>query len=105
MRPRQRYKVKATIYNKKGHVLAVGENSYYKTHPLQVQFSQKHGNGEQIYLHAEIAALVKLKDWSKAHRIKIERYNRKTGDPLIAKPCPVCQGAIEHAGIQIVEHT
>jgi deoxycytidylate deaminase len=100
-----RYHVKATIFNKRGHVISVGENSYWKTHPLQVELSQKHGNGEQIFLHAEIAALVRLKDWSKAHKIKVERYNRKTGEPLIAKPCPLCKAAIERAGIEIVEHT
>jgi deoxycytidylate deaminase len=96
--------VKATIYNKRGHVIAVGENSYSKTHPLQISLSQKHGNGEQIYLHAELAALVRLKDWSKAYRIKVERYGKK-GEPLIAKPCPICQAAIDQSGIQVIEHT
>jgi len=96
--------VKATIYNKRGHVIAVGENSYSKTHPYQIHLSRKHGNGEQIYLHAEIAALIKLKDKDKAYKIKVERYG-KQGEPLIAKPCPICSAAIAEAGIKIVEHT
>lgn len=84
--------------------MSVGENSYWKTHPLQGELSTKHGNGEQIFLHAEIAALVKLKDWSKAHRIKIERYD-EAGNPKPANPCKLCRAAIERAGIEIVEHT
>lgn len=103
-RPRKKYRLQATIYNKKGHKLSVGENSYWKTHPLQGELSTKHGNGEQIFLHAEIAALVKLKDWSKAHRIKIERYD-EAGNPKPANPCKLCRAAIERAGIEIVEHT
>jgi len=103
-RPRKKYKLQATIYNKKGHVISIGENSYWKTHPFQGEMSKRHGNGEQIYLHAEIAALVKLKDWSKAHRILIERYDEH-GNPKNAKPCKVCKAALERAGIEIVEYT
>jgi len=94
----------AKIYDKRGRLLAQATNSYTKTHPLQVKLSKKYGNGEQIYLHAEIAALVKLKDWSKAYRIDIERYG-KHGQPLIAKPCPICNKAIEKSSIKVVNYT
>jgi len=98
------YKLIATIYDKRGRVVSKGENSYWKTHPMQLDLSNKYGNGEQIYLHAEISAIVKLKDWSKAHKILVERYD-KQGNPALAKPCKLCRKAIEKAGIELVEHT
>lgn len=103
-KPRKQFHIKATIYNKRGHVISEGTNSYWKTHPLQVKIAKSVGRDDAIFLHAEIAALVKLKDWSKAHRIKVERYDSK-GNPLIAKPCKICQAALDRAGITIIEHT
>ncbi len=101
--PRRKYTLTATIYDKRGRVLSREQNSYRKTHPLQSAFSKKYGNGHQIFLHAEIHALIKLKDWSKAYKIKVERYN-KDGTPALAKPCKVCSEALQGAGIEIVEH-
>lgn len=101
---RRKFDIKATIYDKRGRVLSVGLNSYMKSHPFQGELAKKAGRPEAIYLHAEIAALVKLKDWSKAHRIHVERYD-VNGNPVIAKPCPICQSALERTGIQIIEHT
>ena len=102
--PRKQFHLTATIYNKRGHVISRGENSYWKTHPMQVHLAKKAGREDAIFLHAEIAALVRLKDWSKAHRIKIERY-AEDGTPLLAKPCEICERALEKAGIKIIEHT
>ena len=82
----------------------MGKNSYVKTHPLQAKFANQVGLEHKIYLHAEIDALVKLKDWSKAHKIVITRLG-KTGEPLLAKPCPVCERALKMAGITEIEHT
>jgi deoxycytidylate deaminase len=100
-----RQKLKATIYDKRGRVLSVGENSYRKTHPKQAELARAAGREEAIYLHAEIAAIIKLRDnQSKAHRIYVERYG-KNCEPLLAKPCEICQLAIDMAGIDIVEYT
>lgn len=96
--------ITALIYDRKGRLLAVGKNSYVKTHPLQAKFANQVGLEHKQFLHAEIAALVRLKDWSKAHRIVVTRYD-KQGEPVLAKPCPVCQRAINQAGIQHIEHT
>lgn len=101
---KKRHVLTATIYDKRGRVLSREHNSYRKTHPLQSEFSKKYGNGHQIFLHAEIHALIKLKDWSKAYKIKVERYHRD-GSPALAKPCKVCSEALQGAGIQVVEHT
>ena len=104
MKSRKKFKLTATIYNKRGHVIAIGENSYQKTHPLQVKLAHKHGRPGAIFMHAEIQALVRLKDWSKAYKIYIERYG-DDGSPLPAAPCNICRAAIEEAGIVEVEHT
>ena len=96
--------ITAVIYDKKGRVLSVGQNSYVKTHPLQAKHANRAGSPEKQFLHAEVHAIVRCKDLAKAHRIFISRWN-KSGEPLLAKPCPVCQSAIKAAGIKIVEHT
>lgn len=101
---RRKFDIKATIYDKRGRILSVGLNSYMKTHPWQGKLAKNVGRPEAIYLHAEIAALVKLKDWSKAHRIKVERYD-SNGNPVMAKPCEICQSALRRTGIEIIEHT
>ena len=94
--------VKATVYDKKGNILSVGYNSYIKTHPYQAALAKKHGKEEQIYLHAEIAALVKVR--GEPYEIYVERYYRN-GEAALAKPCPICQRAIEEAGVKVVKHT
>jgi len=99
-----RQNLTAIIYDRRGRVISVGKNSYVKTHPLQARFAAKAGRPEAIYLHAEVDALVRLKDWSHAHKIVITRVG-KSGDTLLAKPCESCQRAIEMAGIKVVEHT
>jgi len=93
----------ATITDKKGKVLSVGTNSYIKTHTLQQHYANKAGIPQKPYLHAEIAALVKLKH-GVAHKITVERYG-KSGQPLNAEPCPICKLAIKASGIKYVEYT
>ena len=99
-----RQNMTAIIYDRKGRVISVGKNSYVKTHPLQAKMAKETGNPLAIYLHAEIDALVKLKDWRQAHKIVVTRYN-KSGEPSMAKPCEACCRAIKLAGIKHVEHT
>lgn len=95
--------ITATIYDKKGKVLSVGVNSYVKSHPKQQHFANLARLPEKSFLHAEIAALVKLRH-GMAHKIKIERYG-KSGQPLNAEPCPICKLAIKEAGIKFIEYT
>lgn len=101
---KKRFSVKATVYDKRGRVLTVGENSYSKTHPLQAKYAVSVGLDDKIFLHAEIAALSKLKRFHKPYRIVVERY-LSNGETAIAKPCKVCQAAIESHGITLVEWT
>jgi deoxycytidylate deaminase len=94
----------ALIYNKRGRLLSVGQNSYVRTHPLQARAAREVGKPASIYLHAEIAALVRLKDWSKAHKLVVLRYT-KDGQPAKANPCDICKRVIKLSGIKIIEST
>jgi tRNA(Arg) A34 adenosine deaminase TadA len=67
-------------------------------------YAAKAGMPDKQFLHAEIHAIVKCKDLTRAHKIFVSRWDKK-GLPALAKPCPVCMSAIEAAGIEIVEYT
>lgn len=96
--------ITAFAYDRKGRLLSIGRNSYIKTHPLQARAAKEVGEDYKIYLHAEVAALVKIKNWQKIDKLVVTRYN-KNGEPMLAKPCRVCQRVIKIAGISTVEHT
>lgn len=100
----QKQDITAIIYDRKGRVLSVGKNSYVKTHTLQAKHAKKVGLPDKQYLHAEIHAISKCRDLNKAHKIAVYRYG-KSGQPLLAKPCLICQSAIESVGIEFVEWT
>ena len=100
----KQHHVTAVIYDRKGKVLSIGQNSYVKTHPQQAHHAKKVGLPEKQFLHAEIAAIVKCRNLKKAHKIFVSRWSSE-GSPLLAKPCPICESAIKAAGIHIVEHT
>jgi deoxycytidylate deaminase len=96
--------VTSFIYDKKGNLLSVGRNSYVKTHPVQAKAAKMVGEEKRIFLHAEIAAIVKVKDWSQAHRIHILRTGAE-GKYLPAAPCAICTHVIKQTGIKKIEHT
>lgn len=98
-----KHNIKATIFDKRGRVLATGYNSYKKTSPIQAQYGRRVNQPSRIYLHAEIAALVKVKHGI-PYKIKIERYDRH-GNPKLAAPCPICSLAIKEANIKFIEYT
>lgn len=94
----------AYCYDKKGNLLSKATNNYNKTHPLQAYFASKVGHPARIYLHAEIAAIIKAGD-KKIHKLTITRFNPRTHTALNAKPCPICQEAIKAFGIPFVSYT
>lgn len=96
--------VTAFVYDRKGRILSIGKNSYVKTHPLQAKLAAKVNLSSKVFLHAEVDALVRCKDWTKAHKIVVIRIG-KNGQPINAKPCPICQEALRLANITIVEHS
>lgn len=101
---RNRQRVAAIITDSKGNILSTGLNSYQKTHPIQARYAEKTKNSHNVFLHAEIAALVKNRYSEKASRIYIARIHRN-GDYALAKPCPICSMAIKEAGIQDIIYT
>lgn len=101
---RRKVCVTAIIYDKKGRALSIGRNSYTKTHPLMFKNGVKVGRPQKIYLHAEVDAILKCRNLKKAYKISIFRYDWK-GEPVCAKPCPVCMSVITQTPIKIIEHT
>jgi len=99
----KRFNIKATVYDKRGRILATAVNSYRKSHTLQAAYANRVGTDYKIYLHAEILAIIRVKE-RPAYKIKIERYDSE-GNPRLAMPCPICQLAIQEAGIKFVEYT
>lgn len=89
----------AAIISKRKKVLATGLNSR-KTHPMMQRFTN---NYLRVCLHAEMAAINNaLKTYSEEElqgaNIFIARVT-KNGQRAIAKPCPICQNALDTFGI------
>lgn len=99
--PRQRQVVTATVYDARGRKLSEGCNSYTKTHPLMARLGHATGKKDAIYLHAEVAALLKLRKWS-GPLIMVVKRSTKDGKPAIARPCPLCQRALAGFGVRSV---
>lgn len=100
---KQRQHIEAIAYDKRGREICRATNSYSKSHPIQHYFAKRAGKPGAIYLHAEIACLLRA-GRNVIHRLEIVRIN-KLGKPALAAPCPICQLAIEAWGIKHVIHT
>jgi deoxycytidylate deaminase len=96
----KRRRLSAICLNKKGEVVSIGVNNYTKSHPTQYTYASKCNMPDRIYLHAEVSAIIKAK--SKDIHTIIVTHIGVDGNLLNAKPCPICQMAIEAAGIKNV---
>lgn len=94
----------ALCLDKKGRILSESSNRYDKSHPYQYECACHAGNEDAINLHAEIAAIIACKDKTKIDKLVIARVGN-TGNPLLAKPCPICQIAIRKVNIKSVMYT
>jgi tRNA(Arg) A34 adenosine deaminase TadA len=101
--PRKKHVVSAIVYDKKGRRIAGAVNNYRKSHPIQAHFASLAGSKERIYLHAEIAALLRCGTHI-PHTLVVNRLNAK-GESVCAKPCEVCSLAIKHWKIARVVHS
>ena len=97
----KRYEITALAYDRKGNLIGVGRNSYVKTHPLQARYAKLAGRPLAVYLHAEIAALVRAR--GRVHRLVVTRFTSE-GKAVSAKPCSICQRALNDYGVKHVEH-
>lgn len=100
----KKQEVIAIIRDKRKRILSVGKNSYEKSHPWMAMLAAKFNVPFKIYLHAEVDAILKCPDLSRAHSIEVIRFD-KNGQPANAKPCEICQEAIRMSGIKKVTHT
>lgn len=97
-----KHNLTAVIYDKRGYVLSIGKNSMIKTHPKQKELSVKAGYPQKEFIHAEVAAILKCRDLTKAYRIRVTRVGR-SGELLLAMPCNVCMPYIRESGIEVIE--
>lgn len=98
----RRYNITALAYDKKGRLVSVGKNSYTKTHPLQARYAKLADKPHSVYLHAEIAALIRARE--QVHKLVVTRFDSK-GRAVNAKPCAACQLALRDFGVKHIEHT
>jgi len=96
-------RIYAVVTDKKGNIISEGYNSYTKTHPKQAYYANMVDLPEKVFLHAEISALVKVRQ-GKPHKIYIARVDAND-NTMLAAPCPICQEAIRESGIKSVEYT
>lgn len=94
--------IMAMAYDKNDILINCRFNSYKKTHPLQKHFAVLAGLPDKIYLHAEISCLVSAR--KQVETLVIIRLN-KNGTHAMAKPCPICQLAIETYDVKRVVYT
>lgn len=86
----------------KNKVITTACNLDKKSHPIQAKFAKRVGLHEKIYLHAEIACLVKCRH--EVDTIVVARVNSQNKLRL-AKPCKICQYAIKEAGVSNVYYS
>lgn len=83
-------------------VVSSGTNMM-KTHPVQAEYAKKTGNSRRIYLHSELRTLIRAK--KPGDTMYVARVS-KNGDSLrMAKPCELCQYALEDQNVETVFYT
>jgi len=101
---KRKQEIVAKVYDRRGILLAIGKNSYSKTHPIQAEWARSVGLPEKEFLHAEVSAIIKAIKRGKPFRLTVERYLRD-GSPGNAEPCKICKAFAKHIGIERIEYT
>lgn len=94
----------AILKDKKGNILSIGKNSYFKTHPLMYKLNKKIGihNPFKVYIHAEIDAIIRCQDISKAYSLEVYRISKNKY--LSSKPCILCMTGIKTTPIRYITY-
>lgn len=87
------------VLERKGKPVCTAVNSYTRSHKRQRDYADRAGFPKKVYLHAEIAALIKSR--CRGDTMYVYRLNRK-GELLPSRPCPVCQLALNELKIRQV---
>lgn len=89
-----------------GKIIASGCNQGWKTHTYVRQHSWKNGHQNNKTIHAELAAIFKVKNKKKLKGAIIFVYRQtKNGNFGMARPCCMCMDLIRHYGIKKVIYT
>jgi tRNA(Arg) A34 adenosine deaminase TadA len=84
---------------RKNKVVTTATNLDRKTHPFQAKLAKQVGLDPKIYLHAEIAALIKAKE--EADTMIVARIGGHTQNELRNScPCPICKTALEISNVK-----
>lgn len=97
-----RQRIYAVCLDKKGRIVSESQNHYDKTHPYQYECACQVNKKLSIFLHAEIAALIKSR--KPVHKIVVARVGAY-GQQLLAKPCKICEVALKDYGVKSIEYT
>lgn len=89
--------------SKRGKIISECSNSYVKTSPKQAFYAKRVGLDSKVFLHSEVRAICLAKG-KKIHKLIIARVDSQN-NPVLAKPCPICELALRDAGILSVEYT
>ena len=88
-----------SVLLRKNRVIATAPNLDFKSHPFQASLAEKVGLKEKIFLHSEIAALIRAKE--DGDTIIVARVGGHSHNELRnSKPCPICSAALELANIK-----
>lgn len=87
-------RIYSCIVDKRGKIIAESANSYVQSHPTQAHYAKKVGRPNAIYLHSEMATLLKAR--GKGVKLYVARVNRR-GDSLLAAPCEICNLALKQS--------
>ena len=96
----------------KNKIISVGWNLENKTNPLQEEYNRlreydTYVKSTKSSLHAEIAAMIKIKDMNiDFNRIHLFVYRiKKDGSTGYARPCPACMGFAKNLGIKHIYYS
>ena len=89
-----------------GKIISSGCNQGLKTHTYVMQHGWKNGHQNNKTLHAELAAIFKVKNKKNLKGATIFVYRQtKSGTFGMARPCCMCMDLIRHYGIKKVIYT
>lgn len=92
----------ACLVNKKGKIVAESANSYSCSHTKQFHYAKKVGRPEAIFLHSELACLLKdrKRQGVKLFVARVDSKNR----PCYSAPCEICAMALkDYSNVKSIE--
>ena len=102
----RQFHVGCVIVNQK--ILAVANNQTH-SHPLQKKLNRLRFDLDdtcQNYLHAELSAILKVKNTSQLKNASIYIYRETlTNEIAMSRPCPACLAKIKEVGIKTMYYT